>query len=440
MRARVSWFAVAFVAVAALSLGVRLGYAAVTPGYRIVADARDYDMHATSIAAGDGFSKRLTGKVTAFRPPGYAYLLGGAYRLSGVDLANTPARIRVARRLGAVLGALGVVLVGVLALQLWGPGVGLAALALAALYVPSVLVSEAIMSEQLFVVFMLAALVIAVHQRGSPHRYRFALAAGCLTGLAVLTRANGLILLAPLAFAVWATPRRSWRSLGPPAALVAVALATAAPWAIRNAQELHAFIPTSTQFGWALAGTYNDEARNDRVNPGSWRSLRRVPEYQPLIRDFKTAPEQVVEQRLRHASLKFIGKHPGYVGTVVYWNTRRLLDLANWQWSRHTARTVSVGAGWSDAGVVCFWGFALLALIGAVLPAARRAPPFVWAVPLVMYLSVVFLAIETPRYRAPLDPFIVLLAALALVHARKSRGRPQGGAGGARTRVTEAIS
>jgi hypothetical protein len=34
-----------------------------------------------------------------------------------------------------------------------------------------------------------------------------------------------------------------------------------------------------------------------------------------------------------------------------------------------------------------------------------------------MYLSVVFLVIETPRYRTPMDPFVVLLAALALVAA-----------------------
>ena len=31
-----------------------------------------------------------------------------------------------------------------------------------------------------------------------------------------------------------------------------------------------------------------------------------------------------------------------------------------------------------------------------------------------MYLSVVFLVVETPRYRTAIDPFIVLLAALAL--------------------------
>jgi 4-amino-4-deoxy-L-arabinose transferase-like glycosyltransferase len=413
------------VAVAALlvaALGLRVGYMELTPGYEIVHDARDYDMHAASIASGDGFSKRLTGKPTAFRPPGYPYLLGGAYRVFGVERAVDADRIHVARRLGAVLGALGVALIGILGVQLLGRAAGLVAMALAAVYVPSILVTEAIMSEQLFVVLLLAALVTAIHQRRSAHPYAFALAAGLLAGLAVLTRANGLILLLPLALAVWAAPRRSWRSAGPPAVLVAVALATVAPWTIRNAVELHAFVPVTTQLGWALAGTYNTEARDDAVNPGAWRSLRRVPEYRPLVANFPTVPEVVMERRLNRAGREFIDRHPAYLGTVAFWNTRRLLDVAGRQWSRHTASTISVEPGWADAGVVCFWIFAALALFGATRRAARRVPGFVWIVPLVMYLSVVFLAAETPRYRAAIDPFIVLLAAIAV--ARRNATEP----------------
>ena len=72
-------------AVVLAALGLRVGYMDLTPGYAIVHDARDYDAHARSIADGDGFSERLTGKPTAFRPPGYPYLLGGAYRVFGVE-------------------------------------------------------------------------------------------------------------------------------------------------------------------------------------------------------------------------------------------------------------------------------------------------------------------------------------------------------------------
>ncbi len=391
------------------ALGLRLAYVAVTPGYAIVHDARGYDEHAQSIARGEGFSERFTGKPTAFRPPGYAYLLGGAYRLFGAQAEAE--RIRVARILGAVLGTLGVALVGLLAARFWGRRTALIAMALAAIYVPSLFVATAIMSEQLFVVLMLAALVVTLALKDSPQPYRVAAAAGLLTGLAVLTRSNGLILLAPLAFAAW---RSSWRAA---VILVAVTLVTVAPWTIRNAYELHAFVPTTTQLGWALAGTYNDQARNDPDNPASWRSLFRVPELRAIDRRHPGEPEAAREQRWRSVALEYIGEHPTYVATVAYWNTRRLLDLVSRDWSRHTASTVSVTPGWSDVGVVCFWVFAVVALFAR---RARAAPAFVWAVPIMMYLSVVFLASETPRYRAAIDPFVILLAALALQRLQES--------------------
>src|SRR4051794_26685448 len=167
------WLAVAVLLVV-VAFGLRAGYMAVTPGYEIVHDGRDYDVHARSVANGKGFSTGLTGKPTAFRPPGYVYLLGGAYRLFDVQNAPAPERLRVARWLGALLGTLGVALTGAIAWKVWGRRAGLAALALGAVYVPSILVSEALMSEQLFVVFMLAALLTVLVQRGSPHRYRLA--------------------------------------------------------------------------------------------------------------------------------------------------------------------------------------------------------------------------------------------------------------------------
>ena len=73
--------------------------------------------------------------------------------------------------------------------------------------------------------------------------------------------------------------------------------------------------------------------------------MRGVPAYRPLTEPWSTTPEVVIERRLRAASLDYIREHPGYLGTVAYWNTRRLLDLASWRWSRHTAATISVHGG-----------------------------------------------------------------------------------------------
>jgi hypothetical protein len=198
---------------------------------------------------------------------------------------------------------------------------------------------------------------------------------------------------------------------------VLVAVLTVSPWTIRNARNLHAFVPVTTQLGSALAGTYNDEARTDPENPASWRSLRRVPSYADIFSRVRQTNEAVLEKRLRHRAERYALDHPAYVAEVAFWTTRRGLDLGGLDWARHTASTVSIDARWAIRGVVCFWLFALLAIAGAITPAARRTPWFVWAFPALMYLSVVFLVMETPRYRTPIDPFIVMLAALALVAA-----------------------
>jgi 4-amino-4-deoxy-L-arabinose transferase-like glycosyltransferase len=413
----------------ALALVVRLGYVAATPGYEATDDAHNYDVHALSIAAGHGFARIGSGPSgeTAFRPPGYPYLLAGVYVVSGVERAKPSTRMLAGRVANALVGTVIVALIGVLAAQLFDRRVALAAMALGAVYLPLILVGGSLMSEPLFAALLLGALAAAVQHRRSAHRYRWALVAGVLGGLAILTRANAAIILAPLVFAVWdARPRWSWRALAPPAVLVAVALAAVAPWTIRNAVVLDSFVPVSTQLGTALAGTYNDAARADRRHPASWRSLRRVPDYQYLIRRWHQIPEPVLDRKLRAAALRYAADHPAYVAEVVLWNTARMLDLAGMGWSRHTASTIGVGPRWADAGVVVFWSVAALAVAGALTTCGRRVPLYVAAVPALLFLSVVFFAFETPRYRTGIDPFLVMLASVALAagwDAIVSRGR-----------------
>jgi 4-amino-4-deoxy-L-arabinose transferase-like glycosyltransferase len=420
----------AVVVVLVLALALRLGYVALTPGYAIVDDARDYDTHARSIAAGDGFARLGPGpsRVTAFRPPAYPILLAGVYTLTGHETKADEQRVVAGRVANALVGTAIVALIGVLALQVFDRRVALAAMALAAVYLPLILVGGALMSEPLFAALLLGALTAAIAYRRSAHRLRWVVLAGVLGGLTILTRANGLILLLPLALAVWdGRPRWTRGALLAPALLVAVAFLTVAPWTVRNEKVLGAFVPVSTQLGTSLAGTYNDVARTDPVHPGAWRSLRRVPQYQYLTAPgpWRRIGEAELERRLRAAALDYVDRHPAYVADVVFWNTRRALDLAGLSWSRHTYSTVSVAPGWANAGVACFWLFGALALAGALTRAGRRTPLHVWLVPALLYLSVVFLAFETPRYRTGIDPFVVLLAAVALVTARDALRRPR---------------
>ncbi len=56
----------------------------------------------------------------------------------------------------------------------------------------------------------------------------------------------------------------------------------------------------------------------------------------------------------------------------------------------------------------------------------RAAPKWVWVVPLLLALSVVLVNVETPRFREPVDPFLILLAAAA-PDRRACAGWPGGG-------------
>jgi 4-amino-4-deoxy-L-arabinose transferase-like glycosyltransferase len=418
---RAGYVGVLAVVLVAVTLVLRIAYVDATPGYALRHDAVDYDVHARSIAQGMGFSKTLAhGRPTAFRPPGYPYFLGAVYHVFKADRKPMKERVRVARIAQAFVGAALVALVGVIAVQLWSWVAGLVALGLAAIYLPLILVGGAVMSEPLFDVFMLASLAAVLAYRRSRHRYAWAIVAGVLGGLAALTRAQALILLIPLAIAVWdGRPWRSRAALGPPLVLVLAALLTITPWTVRNARELHAFVPISTQFGSALAGTYNDAARADTQNPAAWQGIRHVPDYAYLFNRVGETNEAVLERELRAASLRYIRKHPTYVAEVGWWNTRRMLDLAGRKRSRATAATITIDHYWADRGILCFWIFAALALAGAFTAMARRARWYVWALPVLMFLSVVFLVVETPRYRTPIDPFLVLLAAAALVTAAR---------------------
>src|SRR5205823_5510051 len=64
---------------------------------------------------------------------------------------------------------------------------------------------------------------------------------------------------------------------------------------------------------------------------------------------------------------------------------------------------------------------ALLALLGIVAgrPLRRRRPAFLWLIPVLLFLAPAFF-LGGPRYRIPVDPFLVLVATsgLAVLAAR----------------------
>ncbi len=386
-----------------LGFAVRVAYVLHTHNYVARQDAQSYNYLAQTLARGKGWGYGNS----AYRPPGYPVFLAGIYLLVGLPNGVFTA----ARLLQAVLATATIALIGVMVWQLAGRRAMLIALAIGAVYVPLVLVGVSLMTEALFVPLALIAVICALQARVGRRRMLWIVLSGFCTGLAALTRGNGIVLMVPLALVVWtARPRWSWRAALAPLVLLLVACATVAPWTIRNAYAQHAFIPVTDELGNTIKGTYNPvSARQRFVWNGHGYST-----YDSIQKD-KKLTESERNDKLTAAVIRYIGKHPEYLPEAMFWNTLRLLDLQGRRISRVTAYTDTFAtAQFADLGVVCFWIVGALAIAGALTPAARRIPRSFWAIPFFLWLSVAPVTTGTPRFRAVLDPFFILLAACAL--------------------------
>jgi 4-amino-4-deoxy-L-arabinose transferase-like glycosyltransferase len=402
-------------AVLVVALVVRIAVVGVAaPDYRPLFDAADYDRHAESIAAGHGYpdSALLGHGPTAFRPPVYPYFLGAVYAVTGQ-------RWTAGLLAAAVLGTLVVLLIYLVAERLWGRRVALVSAALAAVFPPLVTLGAALLSEPLFLVIELG-LVLAVLAFRRSADWRFAAAAGLLAGLGALTRANGVLLVIPAIVGVWtARPLLGRRALVAPAAVLLAAALAIAPWTVRNAFVFDRFVPVSTQAGFGLSGTYNDISRGDERYPARWRHPRTTAEYGSLFRR-PGLDEAELDAKLRRGALDYVADDPPYVAESLWWNTLRMFDLAR----RHPADVSGLrrerGLGRASDGVVVWSGYGIeLVALGGVLillalPRGRRGPIFPWLIPPLMVVGAIAI-LGNSRYRAPVEPFLVFLAAIALV-------------------------
>jgi hypothetical protein len=212
------------------------------------------------------------------------------------------------------------------------------------------------------------------------------------------------------------------------ALFLATAALTIAPWTIRNAVVMHSFIPVSDETGITLVGTYNPASAANHVVPYKWRLYYGIPQDRKLARESARFTEDGLGSRLQSQALHYIGDHPFSPLAVAFHNTLRLFELEGsfaWQAS---ARAIDLPRGVARIGVWTFWLLCVLALVGAFTPQARRAPRWLWAVPVLFALTVVLVNVETPRFREPVDPFVIMLAACAVAAALvRLSGAPVGG-------------
>ena len=423
-------------AIVLLALAVRIGVVAVDEGYQPRNDPFDYDYHARSIAAGDGYPRAgflLQGGSTAIRGPGYPFVLGGLYALTGDS-------VTAGRLTGAALGALAVGLLYLIAGRIWGRRTGLIAAAMAAVFPPLVLLSRELLSESLFIPLMLAAVLAVLHFRRSGGSPWWAALAGVLCGAAILTRNVGAVLLVAVIVGV-SMPAMSAvaRRLLPAAVVLACTAAVIAPWTARNAVEFGRFIPVTTSTGYTAAGIYNQGSFDDDRAAGAWRNPQIVPEYTALFRT-QGIDEATVDATLRRETREFALEHPLYVAESAGWNLLRMMELMGGSVVDAEGEAVydrGVGSElswWERAGIALAVLLAVLGVTAMVRsgrreggpPRIARGPLFMWLIPILIVLAAAPIG-GLPRYRLPADPFLLMLAAIGAAWAWDSiAGRRRG--------------
>jgi 4-amino-4-deoxy-L-arabinose transferase-like glycosyltransferase len=432
-RRRPTRRAVIAAALLVAALAIRVGEIERT-SYRPVNDAGSYLTLAGEIARTGDYSSGTgaggTRGPTAYFPPGFPYFLAAVDLTDGHTTARGGA-IQPARLSQAMLGTVTVALIALVALECFGETVALVALALAAVYPVLVELSGVLVAENLMTALILAATWTALRARRSERPYRWIVAAGVLTGLATLTHLNSIVVLLPLAYAAWRV-RRGWVT---PAALVVTTLLTITPWIVRNIVELHRFVLVTDETGITLVGTYNRASASYRPVPYKWRLYYGIPGERGLIRASRGLSEAELSSRLESQALHYIGQHPLAPIEAAFYNSLRLLELeGSFAWHA-SALAMGIPEATAEVGVIGFWILCVLALAGAFTAAMRAGPRWLWVMPLLLWLSVALINAETPRFREPVDAFLVLSAACALAAlpraARALARAPVGGERGA---------
>ncbi len=385
----------------------------------------------------------------AWRTPAYSLLLAGLYAMAG----DAPA---LARGLTNLLDVVNVLLVFLLARQVFGARAARLAAVLAAVYPFFVYFSNLVLADTLSVGAVLLVTLAFVRlgrvsspgspdtlssqaagpdRRGSLRFVAFwAALAGLALAFAVLVRAAfGLLGVVFVGFLVvrlavgrgavqpaqrGACPGR----VAVPVIVIAFCLGLA-PWWVRNARVFGTFVPLSTMGGYTLYESDSPHADGGPnfgkiPFPEAWHQCM-----ERLARDDLSAREQAAaelraDRILREAGLAWIRKHPGCFLALMPVKLFRTWNLwPNWRGARAWSyKAVSLGS----------YGPVLVLALWALWTFRARWREILWLVLPALYVSALHAVfMGSIRYRLPAMGCMIVLAAGGLdrwIARRAARG------------------
>jgi 4-amino-4-deoxy-L-arabinose transferase-like glycosyltransferase len=420
-------------------LGLRVGYAIEQPSTP-PPDALAYERIAENLKRDGSFDTRPEG-VGREAQPSSAYSPGLPLFVAGVYWVSGGAHLTLALVLLALIGTGAIPMTYLLGRRFAGPVAGLIGAGLLAFY-PAMLEYQGLLLTEPLAAFLLSAglvlfLMAAEQPQGTALPWLW-LGSGAVFGLLALVRPEYLLLALGLPL-VWLA-REALRGRARPGIVpVAVSLLGTtlllAPWAIRNAVELHRFVPISTGGGKALFIGTNLEADGDPVELRELLLAERPALRQqlsaggPIDDPGRMVLERVLERVAAEsypnletdAALGRLGRQ-NLEDDVTEEPLRFAGMLASKSYDTWTdaARGVMLDQPWRALQLA----IVLLALAGlAILAHRRRFEALVAGLVLLYMTGIAALLIASPRRELVVLPLLTALSGAALAVGRDSLAR-----------------
>ena len=358
---------------------------------------------ARSLVTGHGFGNVFadTGP-TAVLSPVYAYLLAGIFWLLG---PHTPASVITALAINSLFSALTCIPVFVLARRFFGDRVAkwagwMWAFSPYGIYYGA----DWAWSTCLLTLLLCCLFLIALKLEDSGSLPRWA-GFGLLTGLAALTEPVALAVVPFLG--AWTCYRRyrQGRTWMMPGLIAGVALfAALSPWIVRNYEVFHHFIPVRSGLGLELYignNGYSTRWVNSALHPN--HSDAELAEYEQ-------SGEVAYMEHKRQQAVDYIRAHPGW---FVRMTLRRILYIWTGYWS--LSREYLAIEPLDPPNIFVATTFSALALLGLYRVFKFDSALAVrFAIVLACYPLVYYVSHPETYYFRPVDPLIVVLAAVTV--------------------------
>jgi len=354
--------------------------------------ASEIGCFADSILAGHGMSSPFGGETgpSAFLAPGYPALVALLFHVFGAYSNGAAMALLLLHMLAAMLTVLVVMLI---AQRAFGTRMAMVAGMLCAVSPPMVwlpvLFWESCLSTLLLIGFLALALRIAVQPRMT-----LWLSMGVLGAAAMLI--NPSLTLALVSMALWTAWQCRGSSIRGPVAAAILWMILFAPWPIRNARVMHAFVPLRDNMGYELwqgnrVGSDGNFSKTEHPN-GSRTEYAR----------YKALGEMGYMHDRSAVAMQAIKADPARFAVLTMKRVMRF-------WTgRGGRRNLALITAWVTATTLL--GFAGLVL----LLRRRRELGILFALPVALFPLPYYITHADFRFRFVLEPLMLLLCAYAV--------------------------